>query len=306
MSRAMPRLSVIVNFHNMRREAARTLYTLSTHYQRDVTGDDYEVIAIDNGSTAPLDTGEVEAHGDNFRYLGIDQGPPSPCSAINRAATAARGESVMICIDGARMLSPGILKYALAALALDRHAFVYTLGMHLGHTPQNESMEQGYDQQVEDELLASIDWRGDGYRLFSISSVALSSRNGFFSRLSESNCFALRRADYLTLGGLDERFASAGGGLANLDFFNRVHAQPRIRPIMLLGEATFHQFHGGVATNVRRSEHPWPRMAAEYERIRGQPFASNPRLPEYFGWLSPRYHAGLATLDSPEAMAPTP
>ena len=299
MNPPTPRLSVIVNFHNMRREAARTLHTLSTQYQRDVAPGDYEVIAVDNGSTAPLDAHQVESFGDNFRYLRIEQGTPSPCPAINRAVAGSRGEFVMICIDGARMLSPGILKYTLAALALHRRTFVYTLGMHLGHKPQNESIEEGYDQQAEDELLRSVDWRGDGYRLFSVSSVAYSSRNGFFSRLSESNCFALRRADYLALGGLDEGFTSAGGGLVNLDFFNRVHEQPGIRPVMLLGEATFHQFHGGVATNVRRAEHPWPRMAAEYERIRGKAFTSDPPLPEYLGWLSPRYHAGLVALDPP-------
>ena len=301
MSQAAPRLSVVVNFHDMRREAARTLHTLSTHYQRDVAGADYEVIAVDNGSTMPLDAGEVEAFGDNFRYQRVDHGTPSPCPAINQAVAGARGEYVMVCIDGARMLSPGLLRYALAGLALHPHPFVYTLGMHLGPKPQNESMEEGYDQQVEDALLAGIDWRADGYRLFSISSVAYSSRNGFFSRLTESNCFALRRADYLALGGLDERFTSAGGGLVNLDFFNLVQAQPHVRPVMLLGEATFHQFHGGVATNVRRSEHPWPRMAAEYERIRGRPFASDPPLPEYLGWLSPRYHAGLVVLGEPES-----
>ena len=40
-----PRLSVVVNFYNMRREAARTLHTLSCAYQRGVDPSDYEVIA---------------------------------------------------------------------------------------------------------------------------------------------------------------------------------------------------------------------------------------------------------------------
>ena len=291
-----PRLSVVVNFHDMRREAARTLHTLSPVYQRSVDAGDYEVIAVDNGSSRPLDPAEVAAHGSNFRYLRVEQAGPSPCPAINRAVAGARGQWVMVCIDGARMLSPGLLHYALAALGMHRHPFVYTLGMHLGPKPQNESMEEGYDQQAEDALLASIDWRGDGYRLFQVSSVAYSSRKGFFSRLSESNCFALRRDDYLSLGGLDERFDSPGGGLVNLDFFNLAHERPGMQPVMLLGEATFHQFHGGVASNVTRAEHPWPAMAAEYERIRGRPFASDPPMPRYLGWLSPTYHAGLAVL----------
>ena len=66
-----------------------------------------------------------------------------------------------------------------------------------------------------------------------------------------------------------------------------------VAPVMLLGEATFHQFHGGVATNVPRAEHPWARMAAEYEAIRGKPYANEGTRPDYAGWLSPRYHAAL-------------
>ena len=43
-------LSVVVVFHNMRREAERTLHSLSRAYQRGVDDLDYEVIVIDNGS----------------------------------------------------------------------------------------------------------------------------------------------------------------------------------------------------------------------------------------------------------------
>ena len=43
-------LTVLVVFHNMRREAARTLHSLSRAYQRDIDNLDYEVIAIENGS----------------------------------------------------------------------------------------------------------------------------------------------------------------------------------------------------------------------------------------------------------------
>jgi len=289
----VPRLSVVVNFYNMRREAARTLHTLSCAYQRDVCASDYEVIAVDNGSTEPLRKDDVEAHGPNFRLLQVPPGAPSPCAAINRAVASSRGEFVMVCIDGARMLSPGILRQSLIALGIYPNVFAYTLGMHLGSRPQNELIEDGYCQEVEDRLLESVDWRADGYRLFSISSVAYSSRKGYLSDLSESNCFALRRSDYDALGGFDERFSSAGGGLVNLDFFNRANELEHVRPIMLLGEATFHQFHGGVATNVRRAEHPWDRMAAEYAAIRGRPFASVRKAAEYFGCLTREHHARL-------------
>jgi len=280
-----PTLSVVVNFHDMAREAPRTLRSLAPAYQRGVDRADYTVLAIDNGSSPPLDPALAASIDARFGHLRHEPRFPSPCAALNAAVAGCDGEFVMVCIDGARILSPGIVRHALAALRLAPHPFVYTLGMHLGPKVQNESMLEGYDQAREDALLATVDWEGDGYCLFGISSVALSSRRGFFSQLSESNCFALRREDYLALGGMDEAFTSAGGGLANLDFFNRVHEDARFQPVMLLGEATFHQFHGGTATNVPAARHPWPAMAAEYEAIRGRPFASAYRPPLYYGEL---------------------
>ena len=44
---AAPRLSIVVAFHDMAREAARTLATLAPGYQRGVAADAYEVIAVD-------------------------------------------------------------------------------------------------------------------------------------------------------------------------------------------------------------------------------------------------------------------
>lgn len=286
--RSRPELCVVVNFHNMRREAPRTLASLAPGYQRDVADLAYEVVALDNGSTEPIDEPLVRRIlGDRGRHVAFPAGSASPAPAINAAARQTAAEWIMCLIDGARMVSPGVLRYGMLAARALAHPFVYTLAMHLGSRPQNESLLTGYDQAVEDRLLASVDWQGNGYRLFGVSSVALSSGKGFFSELVETNCFLMRRDDYLRLGGLDEAFQAAGGGLVNLDFFNRVHEHPDIVPVMLLGEATFHQFHGGVATNVPMSRHPWEDFAAEYRRIRGREFRSSRRPPVYLGEIPP-------------------
>jgi glycosyltransferase involved in cell wall biosynthesis len=278
-----PLLTVVVNFFNMRREAKRTLYSLTTEYQSGVAVDDFEVVAVDNGSGEPLDDSWVRGLAPNFKHIYYETDCPSPCAAINYAITSSNSPLVMCVIDGARILSPGILRYSFLASRLYEHPFIYTLGMHLGKKPQNYSMLEGYDQHVEDELIDSIGWQTNGYELFKISSVALSSKNGFFSKLSESNCFTLRRDDFLGVGGYDQRFQAVGGGLANLDFFNRVHESEKTTPVMLLGEATFHQFHGGVATNVPLAEHPWEKMVREYELIKGSPFSSSYKSPIYYG-----------------------
>lgn len=283
-----PRLSVVVNFHDMRREAERTLFSLSPAYQRGVDASDYEVLAVDNGSSEPLDADLVRAWGgDGCRHLVHETDSPSPCRAINAAVEQTRGELVTCVIDGARILSPGILAASLAIARAFAHPFVYTLAMHLGPAPQGSSMQAGYDRQVEDELLASTGWRDDGYALFTVSAVAPSSGKGYLSRIVESGCYTVRRDDWLAAGGLCEEFEAPGGGLANHDIFKRFGERPEMTPVLLLGEATFHQFHGGVATNFTGPEHPFREFAAEYERIRGVPYSPPDGPPLLFGRVRP-------------------
>lgn len=281
-----PRLSVIVNFYNMRREADRTLHSLTPAYQQRIDDLRYEVIALDNGSSEPLDADRVRAFVPQFRYQYVDTRSPSPCAALNAAVRAARGEWFMVCIDGARILSPGIIHYSLLATRLWPRPFVYTVGMHLGHKVQNLAALEGYDQRAEDELLAGVDWQGDGYQLFRIACLGSSYKQGFFRQQAETTCFLMSRADYLSLGGYDEAFQMPGGGLCNHDWFNRAHRESGLQPVLLVGEATFHQFHGGVATNALPDRHPWQAMAADYARIRSEPYATCYQRPACLGAIS--------------------
>src|SRR3546814_12940572 len=104
-----PRLSVIAVFHEMRREAARTLRTLTVPYQRGIDAADVEIIAVDNGSSAPLRRDDVDAVSADIRLPPAPAGNPSPSAAIPRAVAHARGEYVAVSIHGARTLSPGVL-----------------------------------------------------------------------------------------------------------------------------------------------------------------------------------------------------
>jgi glycosyltransferase involved in cell wall biosynthesis len=283
--RKKPGLSVIAIFFNMRREAPRTLHSLSRGYQQLDASSRYEVLAIDNGSTTPLSAIAVRSFGPEFQYHYMDTDHPSPCATINQFIANAHFDNVMILIDGARILSPGIINLTYSALSAFPHPFIYTLGMHIGAKPQNYLVNEGYNQSMEDALFESIDWRSNGYSLFSISSVGLSSREGFFSRLTESNCFTLRKDDFVKAGLYQAQFQSPGGGLCNLEVFNRLNTLEWIQPVMLLGEATFHQFHGGVATNVPLDQHPWKAMEKEYARIVGENYRHKFRSPLYFGAL---------------------
>jgi glycosyltransferase involved in cell wall biosynthesis len=284
-----PSLSVVVVAYNIPREAPRTLYSLSAAYQRLIDPDDYEVIVVDNGSDPPLDPQMLTALQGHFRLIRIESAPPSPAHAINRGIAEARGDVIGVMIDGARIATPGLLRFAWHGARLYERAVVATLGWYLGPDFQRRSIERGYDQSHEDALLEKIDWPHDGYRLFEIGVMDESSYDGSFRPITESNALFLRRESWDLLGGFDERFDAPGGGLVNLDTFRRCLEWPGAQLVILLGEGTFHQVHGGVATNVPADRHRagWAQWEAQYESIRGKHYTvSRPRsLPTYIGML---------------------
>lgn len=244
-------ISVVMIVYNMGREAPRTLHSLSTKYQQGIGAESYEIIVIDNGSTPPLGRETVEAYGPNFRYFYIDNPKPSPAEAVNFGASKARGDIICVMIDGARLVTPGMLLYALKAFRAYDNPVVGVPGWHLGSEPQQLAVTKGYSQSVEDGLLASIGWpHGDPYRLFEISCLALSSKDGCFVPLAEANAVFVRRKLYDRLGGFNNAFASPGGGLVNLDFYARATSQVGASTICLFGEGCFHQLHSGVASNI--------------------------------------------------------
>jgi SAM-dependent methyltransferase len=284
-----PRLSIIVVVFNMRREAPRTLFSLSPAYQRHVNAGDYEVIVVENGSDEPLEAADMARFGPNFRYLWIDDASPSPAGAINRGVALTRAPFVGIMIDGARIATPGVVALALQGLQRFERAVVGTVGFHLGPDTQMYSLRHGYNQAVEDDLLARIDWRNHGYRLFEIGSQAGSSPLNWLGTINESNLIFLSRALFEELSGYDERFALPGGGIVNLDFYCRACELPNSTLLTLFGEATFHQVHGGAITNQPASELPrrLQTYGEEYLRIRGVPFERPTREPLLFGHAQP-------------------
>lgn len=284
-----PDVSVVVVVYNMLREAPRTLHSLSAAYQRHIEPDDYEVIVVDNGSNPPFDPKVIEGLSGNFRLIRIDDASPSPAQAVNRGLAEAHGEIIGVVIDGARIATPGLLHFARHGAQLYDRAVVATLGWHLGYDLQRWAIRAGYDQAREDALLASIRWPEDGYRLFEVATMDGSSFDGWLAPIGESNALFMRRELWATLGGMEESFDAPGGGLVNLDIYRRAGELPGAELVILLGEGTFHQLHGGTASNAPVESFPgllagWGK---QYEAIRGCFFAY-PKLknaPTYLGTL---------------------
>ena len=274
-------LSLILIAYNMGRELPRTVQSLTPPYQREITAQDYEIIVVDNGSREPLNLDACRRLCPNLRVLNVPNPTPSPVPAINLGLAQARGGLIGVWIDGARMASPGLLSMALRAARLHPRPIIGTLGFHLGPELQTLSIQRGYDQHQEDALLAAVGWEANGYRLFEISCFAGSSIKGWFGNLAEANALFLGREHWAELGGYDPQFQLPGGGLANLDMWHRACGSPSGQVILLLGEGTFHQIHGGVATNAVTDKYPL--FDQEYQRLRGHPYRSPPIDPIYLG-----------------------
>ena len=282
-------LSIILVCYNMAREVPRTLRSLSRAYQYQVEDLSYEIIVVDNASEQPLPDAVLTAAGPQVRYERLEHASSSPVAAMNHGAAVSTGKWLGIMIDGARLLSPGLLYRGIRALRMTANPIVSTHGFHLGPERQPLSVAKGYNQSVEDQLLQRIDWQRDGYRLFQISSLAGASSGGWFSVPSESTCLLITRETFDRVGGMDEAFTSAGGGLVNADLFDRVCQTPDARLITLVGEGSFHQFHGGTHSNVseEHSLHRWNEYAEEYRRVRGKPFENPLRPSLFYGRLPP-------------------
>jgi cephalosporin hydroxylase len=278
-------LSVVVVFYNMRREAGRTLHSLSRTYQEGVDGTSYEVIAIENGSDDDQKLGAAFVHGfgPEFRYLDLGaDAAPSPVGALNAGIALSRGRSLALMIDGAHVLTPGVLRFGLQGLATYAPAIVATQQWYVGPGQQGEALDDGYDQAGEDRLFERILWPANGYRLFEVGHFV--GDRDWLDGVWESNCMFVTRAQLEQVGGFDERFSMPGGGYANLELYERLGSSPEITVCTILGEGSFHQVHGGTTTNQPDAADRRSRVfgyGQHYAELRGRTFRG-PGKPIHF------------------------
>lgn len=290
-------LSVVV-VHRMPRQAMRTLHSLSPRYQLGISEQQYEVLIYENASDDPLPADFVATLPGNFRYTLLDPGVPTPVAALNQGLREARGRVIGAMIDGARISTPGLLRRALFASRTHPRSVVTAMGWYLGCDLQGCGLTHGYSPDHESRLLEQINWPKDPYRLFEVSTQDQSSADGWVAPISESNAIFMSRDMWSLLGGFDERFVSPGGGLANLDLLKRACETPNAQHVLLTDEATFHQAHGGVATNADPAVFPlrYAEWSAEYQRIRGGAYQlPDQRARVLYGGVHPQIAAHLAS-----------
>ena len=246
-----PSLSIIVVAYNMPEQAMNTLCSLSSTYQRGVSRDDYEVLVMENASGNDLCPKAVAQLGSNFHYHLRDEPGVSPAPAINEAISRSRGNSIGLLIDGARMLTPGVIYYALQALACP-NAVVTVPGYYLTEQGKTElgssELEATAILDYEKRILHESGWGSDGYQLFRHACFSNGNRHGYLEPMMECNALFCHRDLLAQCGGANERFALKGGGALNLHMYRQLATANDTLLTTLPGEGNFHQFHGGTST----------------------------------------------------------
>jgi hypothetical protein len=284
-----PVVSFVMVVYDMPVQAQNTVTSLLCDYQVGASPRDYEVIIVENESKNPMSQDFVQALPDNFHYYLRQEDRPTPIYAVEFGASKAQGENICLMIDGARLLTPGVVKNIVLGHSVDDSAVVTVPGYHIGSELQQEAVDRGYSIEKEREMMRAIAWPEEGYRLFDIACFSGSCARGIFMRNSESNCISIPRELWTQLGGCDRRFDLRGGGLVNLDLYKRACETPGVTHIVLHGEGTFHQFHGGVTTGGEAREVRDRFIQAskdQYREIRGHDYASPRTDPIYLGALA--------------------
>ncbi|MGC1507629.1 glycosyltransferase [Ketobacter sp.] len=246
-------LSLIVILHNMPEQAWNSLLSLTADYQKGVSSTEYEVIVVENSSGNNIPPHRIKQLPENFKYVLREEPGVSPAPAINHALTLCRGENIGLLIDGAYVLTPGVLTYALQALRLYK-AVVAVPGYYLSQQGKDGGIGSSI-VEYEQNLLRSIHWKTQGYSLFREATFNPGNRNGQFHPFMESNAFFFPKAA-INERTVDESFALPGGGSLNLHIFRQLCLSLETAPVILMGEGCFHQYHGGVSTsnNSERDE----------------------------------------------------
>jgi cephalosporin hydroxylase len=110
-------------------------------------------------------------------------------------------------------------------------------------------------------------------------------------------------------GGFDDSFAMAGGGFANLEFYERLASSPDATVVTILGEGSFHQVHHGTTTNqgdssARRADTFG--YGKHYEELRGRPFRGPAKEMHYVGTMPSNARRTRSRRSTAEAFVATP
>ncbi|MEM1036771.1 MAG: hypothetical protein AAGI14_08445 [Pseudomonadota bacterium] len=276
-------------YYDIPDQIERTLKSCAPEYQ-NMDDDQIEVIIIDNGSNIPMHDGIQERYPFVSKIIRVE-GKPSPVFGLNQAIGEARFPIVAMMIDGAHMLSPGIVKLTREIYEAFDRPVINVPQYLLGHVSQGlKSREEAY--RLEEWFLKRRDWPKNGYALFDFAHRPGEEPLRDYISTPESNCLITTKNVFDDCGAFDERFDEPGAGFANLEIFLRLANHPQNNYVILPGEGSFHQDHDGTTTgkSPQTREAAVQRFKAKYRKIVGNEILLNPRSPFLYGHVRRAVH----------------
>jgi len=275
-------ITIIIAYYDIPDQIERTIMSCSPDYQ-GVEADQIEVIIADNGSNLSMHEGLLERFPFVSKVLRTEE-QPSPVFALNDAIAQASHSTVAVMIDGAHMLSPGIVTSVKEVLGLFARPVINVPQYILGDVSQN--LRSGPDAfEREQRRLDDLNWPHEGYALFDFALFPGERPLRTYFGAIESNCLITTKEVLESCGSFDERFNEPSGGFANLELFSRLTSHPENSYVLLPGEGSFHQDHEGTTTG--RSPEGRDRAVAkfrqQYRDITGFDALFNPRSPFLYG-----------------------
>ena len=275
-------ISFVIVYYDIPQQIERTLQSCAPAYQ-GMPDDQIEVVLIDNGSPTPLPD-DLQARFPHVKQILRVEGEPSPVTALNTGIEAASFDMIALMIDGAHMLSPGVVRDARDAWALFPNPGINVPQYMLGAESQSLNPQpMAFD--TEGEALTRLGWPEDGYALFEYAVYPGEQYHRTYVAAVETNCLITTRHVLDTCGGFDPRYDEPGGGFANLEIYTRLIHEPENSYIVLPGEGSFHQDHSGTTT--QRSPEERDQLVEDYRRkhaeITGDENVLNTRSPFAFG-----------------------
>lgn len=278
-------ITLVIAAYNIPQQIQRTLISCTPYYQ-NIPANELEIIIIDNGSRVPLSKTDFKHFPSVSQVIRVE-GQPSPVHGLNKGIEAAKFSNVGVMIDGAHMLSPGVLSNASSVLKMFERPVIDVPQYILGTVSQNlRPSDNGFEREATD--LKDLGWPEIGYSLFDYAvmpgeQIAKNPINAI-----ESNCLISSKGVFKDCGAYDERFDEAGAGLANIEIFSRLTNNPNNKFVSLAGEGTFHQDHHGTTTSVSSTERDAlvQQYYKKFEEITGNKTNSMFRGPFVFGDVS--------------------
>ena len=287
-------LSVIVIVRDLGPSWSRMLQSLAPDYQQDIDSESYEVCIVDSTPSRRLCMSDISDIGAGVSCRLVSAASLSLAEAINVGVQHARGDQLCLLTDSTCLLTPGVLSASMTVFRM----FGHPVGMVRDFVlkPGRIYLQRVGGRTSSEQLLESIDWPRDGYRLYEIGGplVAEKRQPSWFDRVIENRGLFLRKSTFERVGGCGGQFQLPGLGMMPLDFVHRAALLEDTDVVQLIGEGLFCQPDGEITSNTkplaedrkRESGH----LRQQYRQLRGVEF-SMPSEPPYFFGTMPNIHA---------------